>query len=30
VANHQLVVTLGWHPLEPVARTAFWIALAAW
>jgi tellurite resistance protein TehA-like permease len=30
VATHQLAVTLGWHPLEPVARTVFWLALAAW
>jgi tellurite resistance protein TehA-like permease len=30
VATHQLAVTLGWHPLEPVARTVFWLALLAW
>jgi tellurite resistance protein TehA-like permease len=30
VATHQLAVTLGWDRLEPVARTAGWIAAAVW
>jgi tellurite resistance protein TehA-like permease len=30
VTTHQLAATLGWHPLKPVARAVFWLALAAW